>query len=105
MFRDSIVQRSGQLWKLTAGLLSQCIGFGIMVVGLRSLDDPHGFTLTVIGFGTGITAFAAMCAAIRCPVCGMKWFWVAVRTQEHAQWVNWLRTRRVCPQCGHNGTG
>jgi hypothetical protein len=103
MFRDSIVQRSGQLWKLTAGLLSLCVGFVIMVAGLRALRGAHGLTLTFVGLGIGITAFVATCASIRCRACGMKWFWVAIRTQEQSQWLNWLRTQRVCPQCGHDG--
>ena len=102
MFRNSIVQESGQLWKLVAGLLSLSIGFLIMVYGLRNLRGPDGFTFTFVGMVIGICAFVAMCRAISCPACGMRWLWAAMKTQEQSQWLHWLRAQRVCPRCGHN---
>jgi hypothetical protein len=102
MFRNSILQKTGQMWKLIVGLLALGVGFLVMVWGLKHLRAPDGFTFTFGGLAIITCAFVVMCAGISCPACGMRWLWTAIKTQEHSQWLNWLRTQPVCPRCGYD---
>jgi cytochrome b subunit of formate dehydrogenase len=96
MFRGSLLAQTGQLWKLVVGLLVAAAGFGIMFYGLQT--RLTSFRLS--GAAIALCAFAGICLAVRCPSCGRRWVWNAVRTQEHLQWVNALRTQRTCEGCG-----
>ena len=40
--------------------------------------------------------------AVRCPACGAKWVWRAVR-QRAGRWLEWLHEQQVCPVCGSVG--
>ncbi|HET6332844.1 MAG TPA: hypothetical protein VFG30_06500 [Polyangiales bacterium] len=102
MFQRSVIGRTGQSWKLGAGLLLMVFGFAVMILGLQRLEAPNGFAITLSGIGAGLGAAALACLAIRCPSCRMRWLWAAVKNEEQLQWVNWLRAQRACPRCGYN---
>lgn len=40
------------------------------------------------------------CLAIRCPRCGLRLLWEALRGQPAMQWLFWLQDMRACPRCG-----
>jgi hypothetical protein len=103
MFKESLVAKSGQTWKLGLGLSGILAGSGIMFVGLSRLrvgGTPYALT----GMALGVVAGIAACVSIRCSKCGMRWLWAAVRNQDQLQWLNWLLAQRVCPRCGDRGS-
>jgi hypothetical protein len=102
MFQGSILEKSGQLWKLWAGLLLMTCGFGLMVIGLGRLSEPNGFAVTLIGLGVGLASAAFACISISCSSCGARWLWIAVKNREQLKWVHWLAAQRVCPRCGYD---
>lgn len=74
-------------------------GFAAMVWGLRQTEAPAGLGLTFTGIVVDLGAAVVTCLSIRCPHCGMRWIWIAVKSQEHLRWINWLIAQRVCPGC------
>ncbi|MEM7436695.1 MAG: hypothetical protein AAF436_16195 [Myxococcota bacterium] len=102
---DSIVTKTKQGWKLKAGFAVLVAGSAAMFWGLSTLREPMGFALTLLGMTTSLLAFAVTCLAVRCPSCGSKWLWVAVRSQHHKRWLHWLLQQRVCPHCGFDPEG
>jgi hypothetical protein len=104
ILRGSIIEKSNQTWKLVGGLALLASGFSVMVVGLARLEHSTGFALTLLGMALGLGAAIATTLSIRCPACGARWLWLAVNTQEHLQWLNWLSAQHVCPRCGGDPT-
>ena len=100
ILRGSILEKSNQTWKLVGGLASMAFGFAVMIFGLAHLERPQGFTITLVGMAVDLGAGIAAALSIRCPSCGARWLWLAVRTQEHSRWLNWLSAQAVCPRCG-----
>jgi hypothetical protein len=41
------------------------------------------------------------CFSIRCPSCGKRWVWAAVRGQAAGAWLAVLLSHHACPNCGH----
>ena len=95
-----LLEQTHQVWKLRAMM----IGVGIAVVFEAA---PFFYTLTVgqTALCAGLGAFAAFIglvipfAGLRCPACGSRWMWRAARAPG-ANWLRWLRTQQVCPDCG-----
>lgn len=101
MAKPSFIQKTGQQWKLNGGLLLLVVGFGVLVYGVRPATSSVVYALA--GTGLGVVAFLTMCFAIRCPACGFRFFWAAVSTREHNQWLAGLRTQTTCPRCNFQG--
>lgn len=51
-----------------------------------------GILLGVLGLGWAILA-------ITCPQCKARLFWLALKNQPHANWMNWLLSLERCPEC------
>jgi predicted RNA-binding Zn-ribbon protein involved in translation (DUF1610 family) len=51
----------------------------------------------------GLGAFVFGCTAIKCPKCGERWLWRAVRTRSSGSWLHWLQSQDRCPACGAYG--
>ena len=98
--RGSIVQTSHQSWKLFGGFIVLFGGFVAMAYGLAHLQDRDGFAITLAGIAVGLGGPISAALSIRCQACGARWLWLAVGTQEHSRWLNWLSTQTVCPRCG-----
>jgi hypothetical protein len=88
MTENAIVRKSGQYWKW---VLFQCLGVGsaLLIFG--------GGAFRGYGVLLGLFAFIFVNAAIRCPKCGARWFWLAASTKD----PRWKRPRELehCPGC------
>jgi hypothetical protein len=47
-----------------------------------------------------VGAGLVVASRIRCPECGTRWFFYAIRAQPVGQWLFWLKRFSACPRCG-----
>ena len=103
MFDESVIVGSGQTWKALTAVSGSIAGAGLMLGGLVLLRGDHrlfAIYVTLLGIGTfGASAVFASCF-IRCPHCGARWVWLAMRRADAAGWVAAIVAPRVCSVCG-----
>jgi hypothetical protein len=104
MFRNSVISRTGQTWKVCVAFAAMLVAGGGMVYAqwrIHSLSAEQ-FLLTMLGsVALAFTGLAFAFLFVRCPRCRARWFWMAVRTQPSATWLTWLTTLPRCPTCAH----
>ncbi|MCC5794670.1 MAG: hypothetical protein JJT85_08030 [Chromatiales bacterium] len=89
MLKDSVVTRTGQLWKLLLAVLLMLVGSFAPLWPATGLDWLSGSLVAVAGFAGGALL-------IRCPGCGQRWFWAALtRPEEYGP----LFGKPDCPAC------
>lgn len=72
-----------------------------MFGGLLNLDKGAiSFWIIISGMLIGISTFIIGCMVIRCPKCGSKWLWVAIKNQSLNSWLLSLTNNGSCPECG-----
>ena len=100
LFRDSVLRKTGQMWKWHLSLLVMvCAGAGILAGPI--LGNYH---LVLAATFVGSVALLFACVAIRCPTCKARWYWTALRTQPAGKWVRWLTRQSECPACRYDGS-
>ena len=95
----TIIERSRQRWKLAASFISVALGTTLIV---RGHDSGFGITLPLLGVVLCATGFLFGVLAIRCPLCGARWVWLAVSEQPASRWFQWLDSQTACPACQHD---
>ena len=98
----SILKSSGQWWKAVLSFWSVILGGLAVMYGVQFLDSSsHPYAAHSFGLGivTAIFGFVFACTAIRCRVCGARWVWLAVSTQQVDSWMHWLQGATTCPKC------
>jgi hypothetical protein len=100
--KDSIVYRTGQLWKLRS--LSGVYVSAAIMIGAQWFRDSNWFQ-PIVYFGTLVAAASLAIPGwgIRCPRCGARWFWLAISQKHTENWYKWLTSQSTCPVCGYNG--
>jgi len=99
----SLLSKTKQSWKFKAMFVALMLAAASMAYGqlhIGSLSSSAFFYLVAGGAFLGVAAFAFACVSIKCPVCGSKWLWQAVSGQGHKDWLFWLHSQSVCPNCG-----
>lgn len=102
MFKNSIVSRTGQVWKvhLSCGLIAAAgAGMAYAQLRIRALSADEFTAIMLPSTGLGLASFAFACLSVRCPVCRARWFWMAVRSQHLGAWLSWLTRLPACPIC------
>jgi hypothetical protein len=89
--------RSGQLWKLIAGVAAVGSAHAIWWWADRS-GEP--FSAYLASLGLGFAGVVAPIAAIRCPGCGFRPAWDAVARRHHATGLQWFFALESCSACG-----
>jgi hypothetical protein len=93
---------TGQLWKLLLTLGGGLLG-GSVIVLQRLLQDVAGreVTLRLVLLATcvSLVGFGGAALLLRCPRCGLKLFWRAASTGDHASWFTRFFTMTECPGC------
>lgn len=107
MFDSSIVKKTGQIWKL--GVFAACVlAGGACLLLARPVFQGNGNEQYLAFFAAapvlilGGMAFAAI--SIRCPQCGVRWFWSAISKSEHNTWLAQALGHPHCPGCGSEGS-
>ena len=100
MFEDSVIRKTGQLWKMYLFFWGVVIGGLVMFYGLANLGNAEiGFALSLSGMGVGIFSFIFGCVSIRCPKCNARWLWQGVSGKSSKEWLHWLLSHSECPKC------
>jgi hypothetical protein len=80
---------------LLAVVLKGCVGQGVNL----------SISLILSGLGLSIAGFILGCVTIKCPECGARLLWKAVREQPSDSWYSWLMGLEMCPVCGARSVG
>jgi hypothetical protein len=100
---QSVLRRAGQAWKLRLALVGLLLGGGLMLWAQWRIAGLTAEQFTVLILSGVVVALASLfgaCLAIRCPACGSKWLWQAVREKHSSSWLAWLLEQKTCPTCG-----
>ena len=92
----TIIERSRQRWKLAASFI--CLALATPLI-IRGHDVGSGIALPLLGALLGLSGLLFGLLAIRCPLCGARWVWLAVSEQPASRWFQWLDSQRACPSC------
>jgi hypothetical protein len=76
----------------------------VVLNGLAGQDVNLSIFLILAGLGLSIAGFALGCVTIKCPRCGARLLWKAVREQPSDRWYSWLMSLETCPVCGARDT-
>lgn len=96
-----IVTKTGQRWKK----ILQIYGLGIGMAISLSIDFAdysfyiYGYPLYVYVDLAAILCLVFPWIAIRCPSCGMRWDWQAVKESKSIFVDKWHESIDSCPQC------
>lgn len=101
MFEDSFVRRSGQGRLLLVNLVFVVIGLAALVLWWVEPVTANLVALAVT-VALGVASFASVALLVRCPRCGLRLGWRALRDSEAGSWLKWLLTLRACPSCGYS---
>ena len=89
MFKNSVVARTAQSWKLILAIVLMVVGsFAPMWEG-SGINWTLGTILVVVGYAFGLWFIA-------CPKCGNRWFWAAALD---ATLYSPLFKGPACPAC------
>ena len=101
MFNNSLIKLSGQYWKAKVVIYGSVVGGVALFGGLLIIDKGTiSFWIMITGMLIGILTFIIGCIIIRCPVCGSRWLWVAIKNQSLNSWLLSLANNNSCPECG-----
>ena len=89
MLKNSVLSRTGQLWKLWIAILLMLIGSFAPLSAGSGIDWTWGTILAIAGYAFG-TIF------IVCPKCSNRWFWSAALD---ATLYGPLFRKPSCPAC------
>jgi hypothetical protein len=92
MFDASVINKSGQCWKLDVAIVAMLAGSFAPVFPDAAVSWTAGTLIAVAGYGFGL-------AGIRCARCGSRWFWKAA-TDASLYAAIFRRSSCVC--CGHD---
>jgi hypothetical protein len=107
MFSGNLISQSGQGRKAMIALVVSCVGGLMTIMGsffLTSMKPGTQFIVAIGGVSLTAAGFLLACTAIRCPRCGKRWVWDAMRSQAAGRWLAALLSARLCPSCGYSGS-
>ena len=100
---ETVISKTGQSWKLrTLFIILILSGISVMygIINIDTLSSETFFYLVAGGSFAGVVSFIFACVSLKCPTCGTKWFWSAVSGKGNREWLFWLGSLSVCPNCG-----
>jgi hypothetical protein len=103
-----VISYSGQLWKVSIGLLLLVGGavthagfsFSPQLRALISIPERYYNVLALSALAAAV-GFVVLCVTVRCPVCSAKWIWMAVNGKLGRGSLDALVTLTRCPKCGY----
>lgn len=109
MGNESLLLRSGQARLLTIGLWwLPLLGFLLVCTVLAGVlgrtPDQKG-VLVLLGLGLMVASYVWIVLRTRCPSCGARLLWKAMRERSPDEWLSWVASLEACPVCQSDGTG
>jgi len=99
----NVISKTGQSWKFKTMFLILILSGALMLYGQMNIDtlsNDSFFYFVAGGTFIGLLSFVLACVSIKCPNCGLKWFWSAVSGKGNKDWLFWLNSLSSCPKCG-----
>ncbi len=102
--KESILYRTNQAWmhKLAHAMGMLAV---LVFVGALYLFPYQGWQFAL--FITVAVAFSIASIfinfRIKCPKCGSRWYWLALKTSVGDNGLGKFRSQKVCPACGFSG--
>lgn len=91
MFSQSVLSRTGQMWKFWFGISAVLVGSIVPVFEESGMSWTVGSIIAVVGYGFSV-------AMTRCPQCQDRWLWKALLD---AGLYGPLFKKAECPSCKH----
>ena len=104
MFDQSLINRSGQMWKLALGGGLLAAGAGLVLLsaaGFQSSDDSRFFLTLFSGFALFFLSFVSLIMLVRCPRCQTKLAWRVIAKGSAFNVAGSLLTMVRCPVCSY----
>lgn len=98
MHSNTVMKTSGQLLKFYVATIFIWAGIGFSIFGIFK-----GIYFLIFGVLIGLFSIVFCCLAIRCPECGQRWYWQALKENRFG-WVKKLLYQLECQSCGYGGT-
>lgn len=89
MFQNSVIRKTGQLWKLYIGIIAMVAGSVAPAFEQSELSWTAGTVIAVVGYVFTL-------AFVSCPACGQRWFY---RAMLYAEMYGPLFGKSQCPAC------
>jgi hypothetical protein len=101
MLESSVIKRTGQLWKIGATICVVLVGGALLFYGIATdASKGDGGSWIVVGIVLTAAGLLYACITVRCPRCGARWVWMAVRERSSSTYGTWLVALSACPKCG-----
>ena len=91
---------TGQRWKLAVFVIAMLGAIAVFFSASAPALQGHTLDCAVGGTALFLFSFVWLGRAIRCPHCGGRAGWFAVRRRPLGSWLTDLMTWRSCPMCG-----
>lgn len=101
---DSLLRRSGQMWKVWT-VAGMALGGGALILlafGHRA-RPPLWLTAFLVGVALSCGSVFWGALFIRCPGCGARLYWKAVKERAPTEALGWVMKLGTCPTCGADG--
>src|SRR5437867_9161552 len=97
---------TGQLKKLRVGVRSFIVMSLLLVAVVKWMLSENGqkglpFIALFVVLGAEALTVVWLCFSVRCPRCGTRVLWTAIRKQSAGSWMVWLVSQTKCPSCGY----
>jgi len=102
MFDNSIIKKTGQMWKLNLAFMLTILGAASLFYGINIADaqpDSLAVSLVLCGIIVALASLIFGIVSIRCPNCKTPWLWQGISGKSSNQWLIWLLSRTECPKC------
>ena len=96
----SFIHETGQSTKIHIGIGAFVAMGGVLAYVMfhgRMSDAAVFASLTLIVCALGVGTW--LCLTVRCPRCGVRILWLAVRSRPANDWFPWLISLTSCPKC------
>jgi hypothetical protein len=91
MFNNSVISKTGQMWKIMVGSGALIIGSVAPAFEQTGMSWTVGTIIAVVGYGFAVVS-------ISCPSCSQRWFYKALLD---AGMYGPLFGKSACPDCQH----
>jgi hypothetical protein len=110
---NSLVVKTGQLWKLKLILGLIFVEFFIIVLMVWNINNPDSKFFTALGIGAlqiqtifltlGLLILFSLFLLIKCPNCNKRPIYRIVSTSGVSNWIYEIFNFQKCPFCGYTG--
>jgi predicted RNA-binding Zn-ribbon protein involved in translation (DUF1610 family) len=103
--QKSILYRTDQAWKYNTSLAVGSFAVLIAVGAFYFYSyQSWQFELCIaLAVALSIAKFS-IAFRIKCPKCGSRWYWQALKTSVSDNGLGKLRSQEACPACGYSGS-